>query len=133
MLASLSVGAPLAPPLELSAAFNPKPVHVQLRELAAFAESEDALLIQDAYGQGEWLQSFEAEIAAALGKEKALFFPTGVAAQNAALCVHAGLPAARSADFTTPRPSFMTHPTSHLLLHEEDAFRALLGMTALRV
>jgi len=27
----------------------------------------------------------------------------------------------------------MTHPTSHLLLHEEDAFRALLGMTALRV
>ena len=52
MLASLSVGAPLAPPLELSAAFNPKPVHVQLRELAAFAESEDELLIQDAYGQG---------------------------------------------------------------------------------
>ena len=128
-----SVGAPLAPPLELSAAFNPKPVHVQLRELAAFAESEDELLIQDAYGQGEWLQSFEAEIAAALGKEKALFFPTGVAAQNAALCVHAGLPAARSADFTTPRPSFMTHPTSHLLLYEEDAYRALLGMTALKV
>ena len=53
ILASLSVGAPLAPPLELSAAFNPRPVHVQLRELAAFAESEDELLIQDAYGQGE--------------------------------------------------------------------------------
>ena len=133
LAAASSVGAPLAPPLELSAAFNPVPVHVQLRELAAFAESEDALLIQDAYGQGEWLQSFEAEIAAALGKEKALFFPTGVAAQNAALCVHADLPAARSADFTTPRPSFMTHPTSHLLLYEEDAYRALLGMTALRV
>ena len=27
----------------------------------------------------------------------------------------------------------MTHPTSHLLLYEEDAYRALLGMTALRV
>ena len=53
LAAASSVGAPLAPPLELSAAFNPKPVHVQLRELAAFAESEDELLIQDAYGQGE--------------------------------------------------------------------------------
>ena len=43
LAAASSVGAPLAPPLELSAAFNPKPVHVQLRELAA---RKDAALLQ---------------------------------------------------------------------------------------
>ena len=67
----------------------PRPTAAQaLTQLAAAAarsaesgDPEDAL---DAYGgRSEWLTGFEAEVAAALGKERALFFPTGVAAQNA--------------------------------------------------
>ena len=86
----------------LSAAFNPRPVH-------AVARARRFTIPRASYDTGphrasERLQSFEAEIAAALGKEKALFFPTGVVAQNAALHA-ADLPAARSADFTTPRPA----------------------------
>lgn len=80
-------------------------------------------------GSSAQLQAFEAEVAAALGKERGRFMPTGVCAQMAALAVYADLPAKRSG--VQPRPSFVCHATSHLLLWEEDATRQLLGITPL--
>ena len=73
--------------------------------------------------------------ASEFGKESALFFPTGVCAQLAALCVYAG-GVGRGAGDLMPRlsrPSFIVQATSHLLLHEDDAARQLLGFTPLVV
>jgi len=104
-------------------------------EAAAAAEvggEGDAI---DVYGRGAWLESFESEVASEFGKESALFFPTGVCAQLAALCVYAG-GVGRGAGDLMPRlsrPSFIVQATSHLLLHEEDAARQLLGFTPLVV
>lgn len=91
-------------------------------------EPED---IRDVYGgNSEWLAGFEAEIASALGKQKAMFFLTGVAAQNAALAVHAELPIrGRGA----PPPCLMMHDTSHLVRYEDKAYKELLGINSLIV
>ena len=84
----------------------------------------------DAYGgRSEWLSGFEAEIANYLGMESAVFFPTGVAAQNSALAVHANLPF--RAYRTEPNPVFILHDTSHLQRYEEKAYSELLGLNAL--
>ena len=72
----------------------------------------------------------QSQVAEDLGKEAAVFMPTGVCAQMAALAVHAGLPLPSRAGLL--RPSFLTHPTSHLLLWEENAYSDLLGLTALK-
>ena len=95
-------------------------------------DPDDAL---DAYGgRSEWLSGFEAEVAAALGKERALFFPTGVAAQNAALAVHAELPdSLRQRQRGRPTPLLMMHATSHLARYEENAYKELLGLNSLIV
>ena len=81
------------------------------------------------YGKGEWIEAFQEQVAADLGKEAGLFMPTGVCAQQAALSVYAGLPLASRSQL---RPSFVTHATSHLLVHEENAYNDLLGLTALK-
>jgi len=119
----------MGPPVKyLSAAFAPRSAHAVLAELAGFAASESDAM-PDAYGTGQFLQSFEAEVAATLGKERGRFMPTGVCAQMAALAVYAELPARRSA--IEPRPSFICHATSHVLLWEEDSARQLLGLVPL--
>lgn len=58
-----------------------------------------------------------------------MFFPTGVAAQNAALAVYADLPF--RSHRTEPPPSVILHGTSHLVKYEEEAYSQLLGLTAL--
>lgn len=91
---------------------------------AADAEPDDMI---DVYGgRSEWLSDFETEIAGHLGMERAMFFPTGVAAQNSALAVHAGLPF--RAYRTQPPPVFVMHETSHLHRYEEAAYSELLGL-----
>ncbi len=45
-----------------------------LRSLAAFAGPD---LLPDNYGQGELIESFEREVAELLGKEAAVFMPSG--------------------------------------------------------
>ena len=89
-------------------------------------ESEAAGM-SDVYGRGGMVESFQAQVASDLGKEAAVFMPTGVCAQMAALAVHAGLP-----HRSKLRPSFITHATSHLLLWEENAFSDLLGLTCIK-
>ena len=104
----------------------------QLAAEAAKIESDfegEATGVCDVYGKGRWIDDFQAQVAADLGKEASLFMPTGVCAQMAALSVYAGLPLASR---SLLRPSFITHATSHLLVAEENAYSDLLGITAIK-
>ena len=111
-----------------------RPASTVLAELAAQAAlveggyTDEPAGLFDVYGKGLWTDEFQAQVAADLGKEAGLFMPTGVCAQAAALCVHAGLPlASRSA----LKKSFVTHATSHLLIWEDKSYSDLLGLTAI--
>lgn len=91
-------------------------------------------------------------MASTLGKEAALFCPSGVMAQLIALKIHATA-AAKTGGARVPPPdkgrvagtgegargdvtpggSFLCHPSSHILLHEEGAHEELLGFKAVSV
>ena len=79
-----------------------------------------------------FLRTLEQEIAAEFGKEDAIFMPSGGMAQSIALLIHArpGNKAcgSRSKDGEPTTAHFACHHTSHLLLHEQDAYRDLLQM-----
>ena len=82
----------------------------------------------DVYGDfdtkedSSFLRRFEAELAEEMGMEDAVFMPSGVMAQSIALLIH-------SADINDKRSHvFACHHTSHLLLHEQEAYRELLHM-----
>lgn len=106
---------------------------VQAREVLAPADIFQRLSEQcrtlnisacDVYGDNSGtpntssLRTFEAEVAAFLGKEDAVFLPSGVMAQNIVLAI------SRQGG----RNVFLCHHTSHLLLHEHDAYREILDM-----
>jgi threonine aldolase len=74
---------------------------------------------RDVYGDGAALNAFEAKIAALLGKEAAVFMPSGTMAQQIALRI--------AADRSNVR-AFAAHPTNHLVLHERDGFARLHGL-----
>lgn len=70
----------------------------------------------DVYGNGGIINDFEAEIAALLGKEKAVFFPSGTMAQQIAMriwCDEAGI------------KKVAYHPLCHLEIHEQDGLKVL--------
>jgi threonine aldolase len=73
----------------------------------------------DRYGQGGVVQQLEEEVASLLGKEKALFFPTGTMAQQIALRVHADRRGRRAIVF---------HPYCHLDWHEGRGYARLHGL-----
>lgn len=73
----------------------------------------------DQYGEGALVQDFEHKVAMLLGKPAAVFMPSGVMAQLAAMRVWT-----ESARIDR----FGMHPTSHLLLHEDDAYAALMRL-----
>lgn len=73
----------------------------------------------DIYGTGAAISDFENKIAEFLGKEKAVFFPSGTMAQQIALriwCDEQGL------------AKVAYHPLSHLEIHEEDGLKELHGI-----
>jgi len=82
---------------------------------------------KDVYGTGDTLQAFEAEMAVLLGKPAGLFFVSGTSAQQAALAQHV------YGEKRTPSisPFVLVHPTSHLLIHEDDAIQNLLCFNVL--
>jgi threonine aldolase len=86
-----------------------------LRELAARAEGR----MPDIYGHGELIETLEARVAQLLVKPAALFLPSGVLAQLIATRIHCD---------QRRRSTLGLHPTSHLLLHEADSYRALWGL-----
>lgn len=85
------------------------------QELVAAGEwAQSRGILGDTYGRGEFIESFEARIAKMLGFDAGCFMPTGV---MSLLIAHRIL-----ADKSKRRMVGM-HPTSHHLLHEEDAYR----------
>jgi threonine aldolase len=76
----------------------------------------DGTLESDNYGTGEGIESFQSEMAAYLGKEKAVFFPSGTMAQQIALRIWCDEKGIRKVAY---------HPLSHLEIHEEDGLKEL--------
>src|ERR1700682_3300327 len=73
----------------------------------------------DRYGEGSLIEGFERDVAAMLGKEAAVFMPSGTMAQQVALRVWA-------ARKRTPTVAF--HPTCHLEIHEQRGLELLHGL-----
>ena len=73
----------------------------------------------DVYGDGGVVRELEEEVARIVGKEKALFLPTGIMTQQTTLRV---LTDRRG----NPRVAF--HSLGHLRTHEENAFALLHGL-----
>jgi threonine aldolase len=92
--------------------------HDILARLAALA-TED--LDPDTYGEGEIVASFEREIAALLGKEAAVYMPSGTMAQPIALRVWSERHRCATIAF---------HPRCHLELYEEKGYQRLHGLHA---
>jgi threonine aldolase len=73
----------------------------------------------DNYGEGALIEDFERRIAGLTGKAAAVFMPSGVMVQLAAVRIW------------TERARldrFGLHPTSHLIGHEREAYQALFGL-----
>lgn len=92
-----------------------------LTELAEFAGPD---LLADNYGRGELINGFEAEIAELLGKEAAVFMPSGTMAQQIALRIWSERRGC---------PNVAMHPKNHLSLHEQDAYEVLHGLRGVLV
>ncbi|MCB9913946.1 MAG: threonine aldolase [Planctomycetes bacterium] len=89
----------------------------ELARVAAWCAERD--VPQDVYGEGAFLNEFEARVAALLGLEAARFVPSGKVAQAAALRIWCGAGG-----------HFGMHPTCHVELHEERGYSHLLGLRA---
>ena len=85
----------------------------QLSKLASYTDADADF---DRYGEGELITSFEADVAKLLGKEAAVFMPSGTMCQQIALRI-----------WTDRRklPHVAFHPTCHLEIHEQQAYRRL--------
>lgn len=76
----------------------------------------DGSVASDIYGKGTVIEDFQAKMAAFLGKEDAVFFPSGTMAQQIALriwCDRTGL------------MKVAYHPLCHLEIHEQDGLKEL--------
>jgi threonine aldolase len=96
----------------------PVPAAEVLRTAAA-ALPPDAL--PDRYGEGEFVEAFEARMAELLGKPAAALFPSGTMAQQIALRIHCDRCGVSTVAF---------HPTCHLELHEHAGYAHLHGLKA---
>ncbi|GGF66587.1 hypothetical protein GCM10010912_09470 [Paenibacillus albidus] len=82
---------------------------------AAFREIEDTLA-SDIYGTGKVIEEFEAKMAKVLGKEAAVFFPSGTMAQQIALRIWCDRQQLKRVAY---------HPLCHLEIHEQDGLKEL--------
>jgi threonine aldolase len=101
-------------------AFSPaeRDPEVTLRILAERAPlNEEA----DRYGEGALAERLEARVAALLGKEAAVWMPSGTMAQQIALRIHCERRGNRRIAF---------HPQCHLDVHEERGYAHLHGLHA---
>lgn len=81
----------------------------------AFADIEESLS-SDLYGEGKVIGDFEAEMAEVLGKESAVFFPSGTMAQQIALRIWCDRKDMKTVAY---------HPLCHLEIHEQDGLKEL--------
>jgi threonine aldolase len=91
----------------------------ELARVAAWCAEHD--LDRDVYGQGDLIDQFESKVASVLGKEAAVFMPSGTMAQQIALRIHADTAGVRTVGL---------HATSHLELHEQRGYAHLHGLAA---
>jgi threonine aldolase len=84
--------------------------------LLQLADGLDGSEMPDNYGSGDYLEAFENEVAALFGKEAAVFMPSGIMAQQAALRVWCE----RRRNF-----NLVMHPTAHLEFAEHAAYTFL--------
>ncbi|ANS76218.1 threonine aldolase [Paenibacillus yonginensis] len=85
-------------------------------------EQVDVSQASDMYGRGEVIERFERKMAELLGKESAVFFPSGTMAQQIALRIWCD---------RRDLPKVAYHPLSHLELHEQDGLKKLHHITPL--
>jgi len=118
---------------------TPHPIRSPSEKLESLARACEILGIDDFDVYGDFtanppdtshLRRFENELAEVLGKEDAVFMPSGVMAQNIALLIHSQSNRSREKN-SEQKNMFACHHTSHLVLHEQNAYRDLLGMEAL--
>ncbi len=76
----------------------------------------------DRYGQGELINGFEQEIATLLGKEAAVFMPSGTMCQQIALRIWSQRRGTANVAF---------HPKCHLEIHEEKGYQRLHGLNGI--
>jgi threonine aldolase len=89
----------------------------------------------DVYGKGSALQDFEEEVAHHLlspaRNRAAVFMPSGGMAQSISIMLHHEQRRfAGESPAATASRSFFCHATCHLLIHEQDAYKELLGFEA---
>lgn len=94
------------------------------KTLLALADFVDPHTSKDVYGGGVVMERFEEKIAACLGKEAAVFMPSGTMAQQIALRYWAD---------RSGKSAVGMHPTSHLYQHEHHAYAKLHGLSAVLV
>ncbi len=95
---------------------HPRTRHTAQAVLVDLAASADPALLPDIYGQGDLINDFEKQVAELLGKEAAVFMPSGTMAQQIALRIWADRK-------HTPHVAF--HPTCHLEIHEQKGYQLL--------
>ena len=93
-------------------------VRARLESLAVAVDEHER---SDRYGTGERLERLERRTADVLGKEAAVFMPSGTMAQQIAMRIWCERRGRRTIAF---------HPTCHLELHEEKGYERLHGLHA---
>ncbi len=91
--------------------------------LARLAGAVDPTAGFDSYGTGALVEALEHDLAAVLGKERAVFSMSGKAAQLAMLRVHAE---------RRGRRLVAAHPRSHIVEDESNAIEVLYGLAVAR-
>lgn len=76
----------------------------------------DGDTLSDVYGQGSIISDFQDKMAQLLGKESAVFFPSGTMAQQIALRVWCDERATKEVAY---------HPLCHLEIHEQDGLKEI--------
>ncbi|MBM5609135.1 threonine aldolase family protein [Listeria ivanovii] len=79
-------------------------------------QNVDENLESDIYGNGAIIENFQTKMAKILGKEEAVFFPSGTMAQQIALRIWADRQENQRVAY---------HPLSHLEIHEQDGLKEL--------
>jgi threonine aldolase len=92
--------------------------------LLALAERAPGPLAADRYGEGVAIERLESRIAGLLGKEAAVWMPSGTMAQQIALRIHADRGRSRAVAF---------HPFCHVAEHEEGGYERLHRLHGVRL
>jgi threonine aldolase len=101
---------------------GPPAAHDPATLLRALAERAPDLGSADRYGGGELAERLERRVAELLGKDAAVWMPSGTMAQQIALRIHVD---------RRHVPVVAFHPLAHLEQHEERGYQALHGLRAL--